>query len=110
MTAMEYKGYLARIEFSKEDESFVGQVAGIRDPIAFHGNSVRELKRNFADAIETYLDACKDMGREPDRQFSGKFIVRMSPEDHRKLATEAESEGASLNDLVKRRLLGHKAA
>jgi predicted HicB family RNase H-like nuclease len=39
-----YKGYAARIEFSSEDECFVGHIAGIKDVIGFHGETVSELK------------------------------------------------------------------
>jgi len=38
------------------------------------------------------------------RKFSGKFIVRVPPEIHRKLAIEAEEEGISLNRLVSAKL------
>ena len=37
MKPMTYKGYAARIEYSDEDELFVGRVVGIRDIITFHG-------------------------------------------------------------------------
>ena len=42
---MEYKGYSAMIEYSDEDECFVGRVAGIRDIITFHGESVRDIRK-----------------------------------------------------------------
>ena len=47
MKTMTYQGYAARIEYSDEDGCFVGHVAGIRDVIGFHGESVAELRAAF---------------------------------------------------------------
>ena len=44
MKPMRYKGYSARVEYSDEDECFVGRVAGLRDIITFHGESVDEVR------------------------------------------------------------------
>jgi len=38
------------------------------------------------------------------RKFSGKFVVRVPPMVHRKLAIQAEEEGISLNRLVSAKL------
>jgi predicted HicB family RNase H-like nuclease len=35
---MRYKGYLARIEFDRRDDIFVGKVLAVVDSIAFHGS------------------------------------------------------------------------
>lgn len=44
MNITNYKGYLARIEYNDEDQCFIGHIAGIRDVVGFHGDSVKELK------------------------------------------------------------------
>ena len=41
---MNYKGYAVRIEYSEEDDCFVGHIDGINDVVGFHGNSVAELE------------------------------------------------------------------
>jgi predicted HicB family RNase H-like nuclease len=64
MEIMNYKGYSARINYSDEDGLFVGHVAGIKDVIGFHGQSVQELRTAFEEAVDDYLDACKRLGRE----------------------------------------------
>ena len=63
MKLMMYKGYAARIEYSEEDGAFVGHVAGIRDVVGFHGESVAELRAAFADAVDDYLETCTTLGR-----------------------------------------------
>lgn len=97
---LDYKGYHAKIEYSAEDELFVGEVFGIRDTLAFSGTSVDELKESFKTTIDEYLDWCKDLGVEPDKEFKGSFNVRLSPELHRQAAMQASKQGISLNQYV----------
>ena len=76
MKAMTYKGYAARIEYSVEDGCFVGHIAGIRDVVGFHGESVTGLRTAFREAVEDYLVTCKHTERAPKRPcpYSGKLI------------------------------------
>ncbi len=97
MGMMTYKGYAARIDYSDEDESFIGRIAGIQDVVGFHGNSVAELKAAFEEAVEDYLATCSKLGRAPQKPFSGKFMLRVTPEIHAHAATMAEARGMSLN-------------
>jgi predicted HicB family RNase H-like nuclease len=97
MNVMNYKGYSARIEYSDEDGCFVGHVAGIRDIVGFHGESVAELKTAFEEAVEDYLVTCKKLRRSPQRPYSGKVLLRIDPGLHAKAAMMAEAEGKSLN-------------
>ena len=97
MNVMEHTGYLAKIDYSDEDELFTGRLAGIDDVIGFHGESVAELKAAFIEAVEDYVDTCKKLGRKPQKVYSGKFVVRVEPEIHARAAIVAETEGKSLN-------------
>lgn len=94
---MIYKGYHAKIEFSEDDGCFVGHILGIRDVVGFHGESVGELKAAFEDAVDGYLDVCERAGKEPNKPFSGRFVLRVDPELHAKAAIAAETAGKSLN-------------
>jgi predicted HicB family RNase H-like nuclease len=97
---MKYKGYEAIVEFDEEDRLFVGRVINTRDVIAFDGSSVDELEQSFHAAIDEYLQDCQTIGKTPDKPFSGRFNLRISPELHRQAATQAEKKGISLNALV----------
>ena len=77
MKPMTYKGYSARIEYSDEDECFVGRVAGIRDIITFHGESVEEIRRAFKESINFYLETCAKRGETPNKAYSGKMFLRV---------------------------------
>ncbi|MBI1925306.1 type II toxin-antitoxin system HicB family antitoxin [Candidatus Poribacteria bacterium] len=81
---MKYKGYLSRVEFDDEAHIFHGEVINIRGVITFQGKSVDELHQAFEDSVEDYLAFCAERGEEPDQPFSGRFTVRLSPEQHRK--------------------------
>ena len=61
---MTYKGYLAKIEYSDENELFTGRLAEINDVIGFHRVSVPELKAAFIEAVEDYLDTCRKRRQE----------------------------------------------
>jgi len=97
MNVMNYKVYSARIEYSDEDGCFVGHLAGIRDVVGFHGESVAELKAAFEAAVDDYLATCKKLKRSPQRPYSGKVMLRIDPGVHAKAAMLAEAEGKSLN-------------
>lgn len=97
MNTMTHKGYTARIEFSEADECFVGHIAGIRDVVGFHGDSVIELRAAFAEAVDDYLETCAKLGRSPQKPYSGKVLLRLDPALHAQVAALAEAHGQSLN-------------
>lgn len=97
MTPMTYRGYAAHIVYSDEDGCFVGRVAGIRDIVGFHGESVAELRRSFEEAVDFYLSTCAERGEKPQKPFSGKLMLRVPPEVHAHAAMMAEAHGKSLN-------------
>jgi|AntRauTorcE11898_2_1112593.scaffolds.fasta_scaffold13297_3 predicted HicB family RNase H-like nuclease len=94
---MNYKGYAARIEYDDEDGIFTGRIAGIRDGVGFHANTVEGLREAFHEAVEDYIESCAKIGKEPQKTYSGQVMFRVSPEVHRKAAMAAELSGKSLN-------------
>lgn len=94
---MSYKGYKAVISYSAEDECLIGHIAGIRDIVGFHGESVKEVHDAFREAVDFYLESCAKMGAEPEKHYSGHLTLRLPPELHAKLALQAQLNGSSLN-------------
>ena len=94
---MTYKGYAARIEYDDEDGIFVGRLAGIRDGVGFHADSVEDLRAAFHEAVDDYVETCAKIGKEPQRAYSGQVMFRVDPEVHRRAAQAAELAGKSLN-------------
>jgi predicted HicB family RNase H-like nuclease len=97
---MEYKGYTAVITFDEQAETLYGEVIGLRDAIMFEGISVNGIRKSFHTAVDDYLEFCKSRGEDPERPYSGKFLVRVQPDLHRKVAATAHKEGKSLNAWV----------
>jgi len=94
---MTYKGYGARIDYDDDDGVFVGHIAGIRDRIGFHAETVDDLRAAFHEAVDDYVETCAKIGKEPQKAYSGKMMFRVSPDLHRKAVRAAELEGKSLN-------------
>lgn len=97
MNTMFHKGYTARVEFDERDEIFIGRILGIRSIISFHGETVAELRTEFEKAIEDYLADCEERGVSPEKPASGKLLLRVPPEVHRKALVAAQAAGKSLN-------------
>lgn len=100
MNVMNYKGYAARIEYSEEDGLFVGHIAGIRDVVGFHGESVQGLRSAFEEAVNDYLDTCAKLERAPQKPYSGKLSLRLAPELHATVAVKAVLAHKSINQWV----------
>jgi predicted HicB family RNase H-like nuclease len=97
---MEYKGYIGKVEIDEEAGILHGEVINIRDVITFEGVSVDELQRAFHESVDDYLDFCAQRGESPEKPFSGKFVVRLPAELHRKAYIQARLSDKSLNGWV----------
>jgi predicted HicB family RNase H-like nuclease len=98
---LQYKDYLASVHFSSEDDVFYGKILGINDLVSFEGASVKELKKAFHEAVEDYLETCKNVGKEPNKTYKGTFNVRIPTDLHKEAAVFAAVNNLSLNDFVK---------
>ena len=99
---MKYKGYWAEIKYSDEDKCFCGKIEGLKDSlILFEGQTVKELKKDFEDAIDSYLDNCKKNNEVPEQQCKGSLNVRLGTELHTKAKMKSIEEKISINELIK---------
>ena len=97
MNVMTHRGYSARIEFDAEDEIFTGRIAGIRDVVGFHAETVAGLKRAFHEAVDDYVATCAKLKQSPQKPYSGNLMLRVDPDVHSRAARAAELAGKSLN-------------
>jgi len=102
--ALTYKGYSGRAEFDEEAGLLHGAVVDIKDVITFQGRSVEELERAFRESIDDFLAFCDERGEKPDKPFTGRLTLRLTPELHRKAYIQARREGKSLNQWISERL------
>jgi len=98
-TIKEYRGYMPLIRYSEEDECFVGEVAGLyRHGISFEGKTEEEIRKDFEDAIDFYLDTEPN----PEKPFAGFLTIEIPPEIHAAICRKAQVSGRSLDEwLVK---------
>lgn len=97
---LEYQGYIGSIETSLEDDCLYGEILFVNDLINYEGKSPGELKKAFEEAVDFYLEKCKESGQNPDRPCNGTFNVRIAPDLHRDACVKAATAGQSLNEFV----------
>jgi len=100
--------YTYRITWSEDDNEYVGLCA------EFPGLSwlAKEPEVALKGIRKLVGDVVNDMQKEGEaipepiasRHYSGKFIVRVPPQVHRKLAIQAAESGISLNRLASSKL------
>ena len=96
----EYRGYHAKFEYDPDDNIFVGSVIGISDSLNFHAENTAELIETFHNSIDNYLTFCAQVGKTPDKEYSGTFNVR-------KASLKAQEEDISLNKVVENALTSY---
>ena len=104
LNMMEYKGYIGIVEYDSDAKLFHGDVVTTRDVITFQGTTVTEIEKAFNDSIDDYINWCKEEGVEPEKPYSGKFNLRLSPELHREIAITAKKLNLSINNFVEKAL------
>ncbi len=99
-STMRHKGYTAKVFFDDASGSLRGEVIDLRDEITFEATSVAQLRREFHAAVDGYLLDCATRGVEPAKPFSGKILLRLPPDLHRRAAITAAALDVSLNDFL----------
>lgn len=97
---MEYKGYYGTVEYHEEDETLFGKLAFIRALVSYEGETIKDLKAAFMEAVDDYLELCQESGKEPEKPLKGVFNVRTAPDVHRKAAIYAVNHQTTLNQVV----------
>ena len=101
MNLLKYKGYIGDIQASVEDDVLYGKLQYISALVTYEGKTVEELYTAFKEAVDDYLQTCKDQGYEPEKPCKGSFNIRIGHELHLAAMLKAKQAGISLNDLVK---------
>jgi predicted HicB family RNase H-like nuclease len=105
---LENDRYTYRVTWSEEDEEYVGLCAEFPSLSWLAAEPEAALRgiRRVVGEIVADMRAAGEPVPEPIalRQYSGKFMVRIPPEVHRRLAIEAAEAGVSLNRLASAKL------
>lgn len=107
MDYLEYKGYKGSVEYSKEDNCLCGKVQGMGNKalILYEGTTIDELRKDFEEGVDSYLEGCKSDGIEPVKPFSGKLNLRMTSDLHARVAAFAASTGMTINDFINKAIV-----
>lgn len=92
-----YKNYNARIRYSEEDGFLVGHIMGVKDIVGFHGDTEKEIKAAFHEAVDDYLDLCHHIGKKPQKP---RHRVPVSPEAFATAQAAAEIKGTNVERWV----------
>lgn len=100
--------YTYRVTWSEEDQEFVGLCAEF-PKLSWLAAGPEKALRGICSVVK---DCVEDMVKNDEtlpmpiatRKYSGKFMVRVPPEVHRRLATQAAESGVSLNRIASAKL------
>ncbi|MEK7286324.1 MAG: type II toxin-antitoxin system HicB family antitoxin [Nitrospirota bacterium] len=99
---IEYKGYIGVVEFDADAHLFHGDVINTKDVITFQGKSVKEIELAFRESINDYLAWCEEEKVSPEKPYSGRFNLRLSPVLHKEIAVAAKKLNLSINRFVEK--------
>lgn len=99
-SALRHNGYTGSAEVSVEDGCMHGRILHIDDIVTYEGQTVPELAREFAAAVDRYLAHCRAIGKSPDKPYSGSLNVRLGPDLHRAAAEYASENEMNLNEAI----------
>ena len=105
---LENDRYTYRVTWSEEDDEYVGLCVEFPSLswLASAPETALEGIRQVVAEVVADMKAGGELVPEPIavRQYSGKFMVRILPELHRRLVLEAAEAGVSLNRLASAKL------
>jgi len=96
--------YLKVVEWSEEDGVYIGSAPPIIGQCC-HGAAEAAVMRQLTVVVEEWvaiflLDGKSLPAPSAGKTYSGKFVVRVSPEIHQSAALKAMARGKSLNQFV----------
>ena len=92
------------VRWSKPDDAFVAHCVEIPS-LAAHGDTAIAALRELESVVLDVVEQLTAKGKEPlPKQFSGKILLRIPPEQHRDLFIQAQAQGVSVNRLLSMRL------
>lgn len=104
------KQYLKVVEWSDEDQCFIGRVPGLALG-GVHGKNEKKVYENLCNLVEEWIEIYgEDNTPLPPatagKQYSGKFNLRVGEELHERLAIESLKVSESLNSYCVKVLKG----
>ena len=99
---LEYKGYHAEIVYDEEVNYYSGRLYGIHDLVTFGGETKAEVEADFRLAVEEYLEFCKELGKEPNREVAEDLNLRVNDDLYKNLKDATNKSDKNFNDFVEK--------
>ena len=93
---MRYKQYVAEIGYDDSADAFHGRIVGVPDLIDFYGSSPKELRHEFRQSVEEYLQWCAESGPPPEPPWRGTVTLRADDELRQRLLLAASASRKSV--------------
>ena len=97
---MEYKGYIAKVDLDVEARVFHGEIINMSDVVTFEADCFDDLEKEFHLSVDDYLKYCDELGEEPTKPFSGKFVLRVNSELHKEIYLKSKLSDQSINSWI----------
>lgn len=96
--------YVKVVEWSAEDRCFIGSAPPLVGQCC-HGSDEETVMKQLCVIVEDLVENLLKHGDPPPpgtagKKYSGKFIIRLAPALHQKVALKAMARGESLNEFV----------
>ncbi|MCL5062846.1 MAG: toxin-antitoxin system HicB family antitoxin [Nitrospiraceae bacterium] len=106
--ALKNDHYTYRVTWSAADKEYVGLCAEFPS-LSWLAKTPEEALKGIRKVVASVIEDMRKTGEvipEPiaNRHYSGKFVVRVTPETHKDLALQAAESGVSLNRLAAAKL------
>jgi predicted HicB family RNase H-like nuclease len=76
---MEYNGYFGSVHYNDDDKVFYGKLEFIRALVSYEGTDVVSLRAAFEEAVDDYLEFCKETGKQPENPSRAPSIFALIP-------------------------------
>lgn len=97
---MKFGKYSAVISYDPDIAMFRGEFVGLNGGADFYASSIEELRKEGETSLRVFLDFAKEKNIAPEKEHSGRLILRLKPELHRKYKLLASAKHISLNQLL----------
>jgi len=96
--------YVKVVEWSEEDEVYIGSAPPLIGQ-SCHATTEAEVLAQLNTIVQEWVEILLTDGKPlpegtANKEYSGKFVVRIDPALHKKAALQAMARGESLNQFV----------
>lgn len=83
------------IQYDQEIDMFRGEFIGLNGGADFYAKDIDALKKEGEISLKVFLNACKEKGINPYKNYSGKLNISITPQLHEEAMLVAKSKNVS---------------